>query len=560
MTATTSAATSSPVWAGAAAERLGRPLTKGETRIDLARLDRAMEAAKDELERELRRERRRAVRLYLASGRPLRLRRTDAIVRILRDLYELGVDSARAEIRDGGYDPDELPERSFAVSLPVTLEPLGEALDLRLAELGRVANAKVLTTDLSALANAEILAAFDRVPGVRAAAADLVSTPLLRGQGDVWDQADAAGIVETWVYSAIMDSATCESCGYLDGTTYDSWESIQAVLPGGGPNPRCFGGMRCRCRAVPELFDPGEPSGYPEAPTVPPSLLGRPAVDVRAPAPVPTVAELVPGPSYETRAALTNKRISSIREIARLRGVEPEALFAELEEAIARTTAESRVQIRIRPGALAQVLDDGRFKSQFETNTSGGALDQNLRARAEEKMFGYERELDPASRPIYGYLSGANELSVNGYGEIRVVLRDDVRARTTFVLDDSLGPGAFGETIPAPVEAPNSLAMNWGGYRQFSVDLDLRQARLNDISGIYPEAQIHGGVAVTDIEEVVLPGWQPSNVWQIDYDRAIAEERFDDALVIRRKYLTDPYESLRARLDELGIRWRYDED
>ena len=37
----------------------------------------------------------------------------------------------------------------------------------------------------------------------------------------------------------------------LERTTYPTWEAISAVLPGGGPNPLCFGDGRCRCRPVP---------------------------------------------------------------------------------------------------------------------------------------------------------------------------------------------------------------------------------------------------------------------------------------------------------------------
>jgi hypothetical protein len=52
-----------------------------------------------------------------------------------------------------------------------------------------------------------------------------------------------------------MDKATCEVCAYFDGTIYYSWRAIAELstspLPGGGPNPGCFGTNRCRCRPVP---------------------------------------------------------------------------------------------------------------------------------------------------------------------------------------------------------------------------------------------------------------------------------------------------------------------
>ena len=61
----------------------------------------------------------------------------------------------------------------------------------------------------------------------------------------------AEGLVSGWVYSALMDAATCGPCETLDNTEYPTWEAISQVLPGGGPNPECYGNGRCRCMPVP---------------------------------------------------------------------------------------------------------------------------------------------------------------------------------------------------------------------------------------------------------------------------------------------------------------------
>ena len=45
----------------------------------------------------------------------------------------------------------------------------------------------------------------------------------------------------------------------------------------------------------------------------------------------------------------------------------------------------------------------GRFKTQFETNTSGGMLGPSSRADAEEHLFSYPHSLDPKKRPVYGF-------------------------------------------------------------------------------------------------------------------------------------------------------------
>jgi len=47
------------------------------------------------------------------------------------------------------------------------------------------------------------------------------------------------------VYSAVLDSGTCEPCGEVDGVT-GKIDEIPAV-----PNPACLGGSNCRCVHIP---------------------------------------------------------------------------------------------------------------------------------------------------------------------------------------------------------------------------------------------------------------------------------------------------------------------
>lgn len=51
--------------------------------------------------------------------------------------------------------------------------------------------------------------------------------------------------VELIVYSAVLDSGTCEPCGEVDGVT-GKIDEIPAV-----PNPACLGGSNCRCVHIP---------------------------------------------------------------------------------------------------------------------------------------------------------------------------------------------------------------------------------------------------------------------------------------------------------------------
>ena len=101
-----------------------------------------------------------------------------------------------------------------------------------------------------------------KVPGALDAASYLVSPAFTGGTGDVFRL--RAGLFGKWIYTAVMDKATCSVCADLDGRIFHSWNAIaegpHAPLPNGGPNPGCYGGGRCRCRAAPYFGElkPGE--------------------------------------------------------------------------------------------------------------------------------------------------------------------------------------------------------------------------------------------------------------------------------------------------------------
>lgn len=81
------------------------------------------------------------------------------------------------------------------------------------------------------------------------AAADVLSPPYGAGLADVFERhVDRFGGYE---YSAILDGGTCDECAPLDGTFYRTLQDLYTVLPGFGPNPKCRGRKRCRCRGVP---------------------------------------------------------------------------------------------------------------------------------------------------------------------------------------------------------------------------------------------------------------------------------------------------------------------
>jgi len=157
------------------------------------------------------------------------------------------------------------------------------------------------------------------------------------------------------------------------------------------------------------------------------------------------------------------------------------------------------VNVQVHKGALDKILTDGKFKTQFETQTSGGFLDNVTRASFEKNVFGVAKE-ELHNRPVYGSL-GKPKLA-RQYGDVTIKLKDDVRKRTTFMVGDSLDTTMAGSNpiaSPQPLTKPSHLAV------QDSMKGNLLGwKKLDDVVAPYVETQIHGGVQTADIAKVVF--------------------------------------------------------
>ncbi|MFE9789629.1 C2 family cysteine protease [Nocardia salmonicida] len=191
------------------------------------------------------------------------------------------------------------------------------------------------------------------------------------------------------------------------------------------------------------------------------------------------------------------------------------AMRAELVEAF----AGKDIAVRICEESLLDVLDDGRFKTAFDLGETGAGV--NSRAMLEARWFGHDVDRHPLDgRAVYGYvrigdeqpIGAQHEDRLNAYGDTVVVLKSEVRARTTVCVGDSIGnqanvypsaldnpaPESFG-VYPAPRSGRPSAHV---GLRR-----DLTQIR----EWGYVEAQVHGGITSADIDHVVFR-WEPGTV------------------------------------------------
>ena len=199
---------------------------------------------------------------------------------------------------------------------------------------------------------------------------------------------------------------------------------------------------------------------------------------------------------HDAEYALNN---NGVRSMAANEMTDLDEFRAAVEDKLRNDLSQQSIKIRRSNDTAIRIARslDGRFKSQFETGTSGGALTPEGRSSFETRMFGYARDLPPVERPIYGYVGGVTDEAgvVQSYGQVGFVFKKGVRARTTFTTNDSLGS----TMVPSPINKPSSRSVFWSTSFPLKLEEDLR-----NWSNLYFEAQMHGGVSLDDVELIEI--------------------------------------------------------
>jgi hypothetical protein len=177
---------------------------------------------------------------------------------------------------------------------------------------------------------------------------------------------------------------------------------------------------------------------------------------------------------------------------------------AIVEKSMKEAFQKSRYASRTSFYGLEKILEDGRFKSQFETNTSFGLLDHDQRAQIEKEKMGYGEDPEEGveNRPIYGYVVGEGENLLgtgDQYGNVSIEIKKEKALKNgTFCHGDSLMDG-FG-LVTSPLSDPSSLSMLIGDFER---TVNKKGGEYKPFSGgIYTEVQYHKQLTVDDIEAV----------------------------------------------------------
>lgn len=214
------------------------------------------------------------------------------------------------------------------------------------------------------------------------------------------------------------------------------------------------------------------------------------------------------------------------------------------------TQPEVGVVVMLPVEVLSQVMADGRLKNQFESKRSGGYFDADeledvnyTRRQIEKTVMGVEPDFPGKDRPIYGVIEGVAGAPGNapGYGDVAFDLKPSVNRRTTVTVGDSFGFGVLGMAEPMLqptwrilLPAHRSRVL---GYidRSGPVPKEGVSEALHSIQPPYIEAQIHGGVSLSDVARIRVlnydvnanglawhalesHGWHLTNPWNAHRD------------------------------------------
>jgi hypothetical protein len=172
-----------------------------------------------------------------------------------------------------------------------------------------------------------------------------------------------------------------------------------------------------------------------------------------------------------------------------------------------------RIALARSEGTAVTILETGRITTQFETKKSAGALGLQTRAVHEAASFGIHPLAEPSRRPIYASLHplGVQHSAANGssqYGTVQFVMKPQVAARSTFTNFDSLKNVHAASPVNGRITSGQLRVRN-----DKSSPADSKEW-LGEVSQgktvRYAEAQIHGGIKLSEISHIAFSGTTPS--------------------------------------------------
>lgn len=233
--------------------------------------------------------------------------------------------------------------------------------------------------------------------------------------------------------------------------------------------------------------------------------------------------------------------------LTRLSGALSRADQMYLQGQLQQLFAQNDFGMRIRSELLERVLGS-HFKNQFETHSSQGALDQDLRNRAAENLFGVDAsKLKPSEHEKYGYLvsrdkeAAMSDYMAAQYGDAVIRFkREAVIDRLTYTVGDSLFDATQHQLIAGSVKNasitgfPGNINDYLTRVRRSEPFVGSAETWASHVAYDYLELQYHGALTMSDVASVTFSDITPRgftalveklkkkgiSVWQVKGGRA----------------------------------------
>lgn len=198
-------------------------------------------------------------------------------------------------------------------------------------------------------------------------------------------------------------------------------------------------------------------------------------------------------------------------------------------EALKKVIDNSAYSMRFKSANIDKLIESGRFMNQFETGTSGGTVNTKYRRQATNQLFGLSgKRLKKSDFEKYGYFGNKDAYKdfvhnstswggVNQYGDVIIhFAKDSVANKTTFTVNNSLGPAVYQELVADNPNSPNLVG----------IDKELLKKTVNLLKGgniktpeeaskvlgvRYLETQYHGEIGISDISSMYFTKDKPND-------------------------------------------------
>lgn len=197
-------------------------------------------------------------------------------------------------------------------------------------------------------------------------------------------------------------------------------------------------------------------------------------------------------------------------------------------EALKKVIDNSAYSMRFKYANIDKLIESGKFMNQFETGTSGGTLNAKYRRQATNQLFGLSgKRLKKSEFEKYGYFGNKDAIKdythnstswggVSQYGDVIIhFVKDKVANKTTFTVNNSLGPAVSKKLVADNPNRPNLVGINKKSLKE-TVDL-LKTGKIetpeeaSKALGVrYLEAQYHGDVNLSDVSSMYFTKNEPS--------------------------------------------------